>query len=197
MLEELSQNSKLKKVLPRQFRTSTEGGALVRRSLVAAGFAVVGASNAEIAARIVARASVTFDEALAATDGVAERVSVTLGESLLQMVVDTTTPPPSPKELRSCCGNLWNCWEVELGDGAWEDLGGRPQADVNNKGGPWVNNVCFLDRLAKIDAWLARRRLPRPPPAAVPVATLAVPLPTTLAVPAEKDEIKDDHMLNE
>lgn len=74
----------------------------MRRSLVAAGFAVVGASNAEIAARLaarlVARASVTFDEALAATDGVAERVSVTLGESLLQMVVDTTTPPPSPKE---------------------------------------------------------------------------------------------------
>lgn len=72
----------------------------MRRSLVAAGFAVVGASNAEIAARLVARASVTFDEALAATDGVAERVSVTLGESLLQMVVDTTTPPPSPKEER-------------------------------------------------------------------------------------------------
>ena len=63
----------------------------MRRSLVAAGFAVVGAGNAQIA-QLFHRASATFDEALSAVgsagDAAAQRASVALGESLLQMVVD-------------------------------------------------------------------------------------------------------------
>ena len=63
----------------------------VRRSLVAAGIAVVGAGNAQIA-QLFHRASTTFDEALSAVgsagDAAAQRASVALGESLLQMVVD-------------------------------------------------------------------------------------------------------------
>ena len=62
----------------------------VRRSLVAAGFAVVGAGNAQIA-QLFHRASTTFDALSAvgsAGDAAAQRASVALGESLLQMVVD-------------------------------------------------------------------------------------------------------------
>ena len=70
-------------------------GSAVRRSLVAAGFAVVGEANANIS-QLFTRASITFDEALQAGDRAAQRASVAMGESLLQMVVDTTSPPISP-----------------------------------------------------------------------------------------------------
>ena len=70
-------------------------GSAVRRSLVAAGFAVVGEANANIS-QLFTRASITFDEALQAGDRAAQRASVAMGESLLQMVVDTTSPPTSP-----------------------------------------------------------------------------------------------------
>ena len=76
-----------------------------RRSLVAAGFAVVGEANAEIG-RMLQRASLTLEEAAAMGDRVAQRASVALGETLLNMVVDTSSPPASPtapalRDLRS------------------------------------------------------------------------------------------------
>lgn len=64
----------------------------VRRSLLA-GSAVVD----EGIAKIYRRASDTFEEALAASDRAAQRASVVIGESLLQMVIDTSSPV-SPRE---------------------------------------------------------------------------------------------------
>ncbi|CAJ1389085.1 unnamed protein product [Effrenium voratum] len=112
---------------------------IVRRSLVAAGFAVVGEANAEIG-RLFQRASLSVDQAMMMGDEAAQRASIAVGESLLSMVVDTA-PPPAPKS--------------ETSSDSSPDLGSHTQAsketiaDLSSS----LEKTC-----AKLRNWLNKRK---------------------------------------
>eukprot|EP00435_Cladocopium_sp_Y103_P043477 s571_g12.t1 len=176
----------------------------VRRSLVAAGFAVVGAGNAQIA-QLFHRASATFDEALSAVgsagDAAAQRASVALGESLLQMV-DTSSPPESPKMERKSDGKNDGKKGKDDEDGSdsesdedpkgedepkhWTagDGNGDPESRPRSKKAAAREFIRCIDQsCAKLQGWLQRRQQ-RPP--AAPLRLDLVPLV------AEAPELHED-----
>ncbi|CAE6955026.1 unnamed protein product, partial [Symbiodinium sp. CCMP2456] len=117
----------------------------VRRSLVAAGFAVVGEANAEIG-RLLHRASLGLEEAAALGDRAAQRASIALGETLLHMVVDASTPPISPMP----------------GSDAGSNLGSDAGSDVASTTSP-TKEVLELSRsmeksCVRVEAWLQKRK---------------------------------------
>ena len=111
----------------------------VRRSLVAAGFAVVGEANAEIG-RLLHRASLGLEEAAAMGDRVAQRASIALGETLLHMVVDTSSPPATPIDGESPSAH--EAVEVEA----------SPKKEILEVGRS-MDKAC-----KRVEAWLQKRR---------------------------------------
>ncbi|CAK9031269.1 unnamed protein product [Durusdinium trenchii] len=116
----------------------------VRRSLLA-GSAVVD----EGIAKIYRRASDTFEEALAASDRAAQRASVVIGESLLQMVIDTSSPV-SPRE-KHAAGHAESHADTS-GD-----------KELNRQKEAIADIVQSIDATsAKLEAWLQRRARQQP-----------------------------------
>ncbi|CAE7355096.1 unnamed protein product [Symbiodinium microadriaticum] len=116
----------------------------VRRSLVAAGFAVVGEANAEIG-RLLHRASLGLEEAAALGDRAAQRASIALGETLLHMVVDASTPPISPMPGSDAGSNLGS----DAGSDAASTIPTKEVLELSRS----MEKSCV-----RLEAWLQKRK---------------------------------------
>ena len=120
----------------------------VRRSLVTAGFAVVGEANAEIG-RLLHRASLGLKEAAAMGDRAAQRASIALGETLLHMVVDASTPPISPAPGSNVGSNL--------GSDA-DDAGSDEASPISPRKEVLELSKSMEKSCLRVEAWLEKRR---------------------------------------
>ena len=152
----------------------------VRRSLVAAGFAVVGEANAEIG-RMLHRASQTVEEAAteaaAMGDRAAQRASIALGETLLHMVVDASSPPVSPTETAGLGSPTPSSSEREAGGQGKEEAlhQGSAGGEEVGKLSKSVEEAC-----TRVQAWLEKRHKRKVP------ATAELARPTGLSPLAQR-----------